>query len=457
MAAEYRLTAEVFVIPHESSFLLYAPLKGVVAEVNRATALLLRDLQRGDLREASEAEAEVLAPLIEVGVVNGPPDPRLTVHQEGAFQPLHVTLFVTDACNLRCLYCYANGGDNPKPSLIPAEAARAGIDLVAANALAAGRPLFSVGFHGAGEPTVGWRRYTELVDYAHRRADELGLGVSVTTCTNAVMSADHARWVTKHTHAATVSLDGYAELHDRHRPKVNGSGSFADVARTLRIFDEAGFFYGLRATITEHNVGHMAEMVEYLTDAFNPGDLQFDPLLVSGRCHLTGIRPPDDEGYVREFIRAYETARRRNRMLGFSCLSFTALKSFYCCAVSDGFTVTHDGWVTACFEACGPDRPFGDLFVYGRYDQDRDAFDLDLDKLRRLQGRHVYNLPHCEQCFCKYMCGGDCPMYSLKQGLGLDRGARCALTQAVARHRLATVAREGRPQAVVRRLEEAHA
>lgn len=198
----------------------------------------------------------------------------------------------------------------------------------------------------------------------------------------------------------------------------------------------------------------MAEMVEFFDDNFNVGDLQFDPLIYSGRCHTTGCQGPTDEEYVREYIRAYETARRRNRMLGFSCLSFTALKSFYCCAVSDGFAVTHEGYVTSCFEACGPDRPHADTFLYGKYDARQGRFDLDLEKQRQLQTRNTDNMPYCEDCFCKYMCAGDCPIHSLKMGHGLERGTRCGITQAIAKHRLATVVRKSQPVATVPSREE---
>jgi uncharacterized protein len=253
----------------------------------------------------------------------------------------------------------------------------------------------------------------------------------------------------ENTQTATVSVDGLPEHHDLQRPKANGGGSFAEVERTLRIFDERGFFYAIRATITDRNVHSMAEMVEFFDDRFKVGDLQFDPLIHAGRCETSGCQGPSDEVYVEEFIRAYETARSRNRLVGFSCLSFTALKTFYCCAVSDGFAVTHDGYVTACFEACRPEHPHADRFIYGQYDRERGGFDLDLEKLGRLQERNVHNLAFCRNCFCKYMCCGDCPMHSLKMGHEMERGVRCKVTQAVARHRLSTVVRESVAQAEI--------
>jgi uncharacterized protein len=439
---EYRVTSELFVIPYEDLLILYAPLKGVVARINYAAAALLRDLQHGSDVELADEHRQLLDSFASVGIINGTPDRRLPVHEPGNFAPTHVTLFLTDACNLRCIYCYARGGDNPRPVTIPMAAAEAGIDFVARNALRLGQPAFSVGFHGAGEPTVAWKTYTALVEFSRRKADELGLDVSCSTCTNGMVSPDRAKWIATHTDTATVSADGLPEFHNLQRPKPNGDGSFAVLRRTLEVFDSLEFFYAIRATITDKNVRSMAEMVEFFDDHFQVGDLQFDPLIVSGRCHVTGCRPPSDEVYVREYIRAYEAARRRNRMVGFSCLSFSSLKSFYCCAVSDGFAVTHDGLVTACFESCGLDRPFADVFVYGRYDSTGNRFELDLEKLRNLQSRNAYNLPYCERCFCKYMCAGDCPMHSLKMGYGMERGVRCTITQEIGKHRLATMVNE---------------
>ena len=448
-SGDYRVTAEVFVIPHEGRLILYAPLKGVVAGINESTAALLQAIQREEDFELADEELRVLAGLGSVGVLNGPPDARLTVHEDAEFSPEHVTIFLTDACNLRCIYCYARGGSNPCPVKIPLDAAKAGIDLVAESAVRKGRKAFSVGFHGAGEPTAAWRELVELVRYTRRRADRAGLDASITTCTNGAMKPGQARWLAENADAATVSYDGLSRHQDRQRPRPNGEGSSAEVERTMRAFDDLGFFYGVRATITRESVHDMAEMVEFLDDNFGAGDLQFDPLIPGGRCQETGCEGASDGDYVAEYIRAYETARERKRMVGFSCLSFTALKAFYCCAAADGFTVTHEGHVTACFEACGLDRPFGKMFVYGRYDPDKGGFDLDMRKLGKLRKRHVYNMSFCRDCFCKYMCAGDCVMHALKMGYGFWQGARCEVTQAIGKHRLATVVRESTPEMVV--------
>jgi uncharacterized protein len=108
------ISCECFLLPFRQAFLLYAPRQAAAALLNGSAAAFLRDLQAGKVLEASEEETAVLTVLQRLGMVNGPPDIPLTVHEHKPFAPTCVTLYLTDACNLRCSYCYANGGDNPQ-------------------------------------------------------------------------------------------------------------------------------------------------------------------------------------------------------------------------------------------------------------------------------------------------------------------------------------------------------
>ena len=55
-----------------------------------------------------------------------------------ALRPTAVTLFLTSACNLRCVYCYASGGEQPR--YLDEQVALDAIDFVVDNAVADGRP-----------------------------------------------------------------------------------------------------------------------------------------------------------------------------------------------------------------------------------------------------------------------------------------------------------------------------
>ena len=84
---------------------------------------------------------------------------------------------LTNLCNLRCTYCYAEGGERPIQNM-PHELAFQTIDLAAANAEKAGRSHFALVFHGGGEPTQNWDLLTRSVDHAKSKPLQCGISMS---------------------------------------------------------------------------------------------------------------------------------------------------------------------------------------------------------------------------------------------------------------------------------------
>ena len=105
----------------------------------------------------------MLSILMDLGLVNGSPD-ELHEDGDGQFRPTETTLFLTRACSLRCVYCYASGGEHP--NLMPWQVAKAAVDLVVENAATLGKDSVGVSFHGGGEPTIAWSLLTGMADYA---------------------------------------------------------------------------------------------------------------------------------------------------------------------------------------------------------------------------------------------------------------------------------------------------
>ena len=431
-------STDVFVLQNGENALLYAPLMGIKAHVNKSGIALLRRLEQNSDKHLNKDEADFVGKLAELGLTRLARGISLSRPDQTPFSPKCVSLFLTDACNLRCVYCYASAGDAPKSTMLDFEAGAAGIRLVAQLTKQAGQDGFAVSFHGAGEPTLAWNLLVRLSSYAREVAMQESLRVSLTTCTNGVMSVEHAHWLARNTEGATVSLDGDAAIQDAARPCRNGSGSFEQVAQTLDIFKSENFYHSIRATITSQNVCRMADMVEMMTDRFSASHLQFDPVLVSGRCLETGCQAVDPDTFALEFMRACDRARDRGSELGFSILSVESLRTYYCCAVSDGLTVTHDGLVTSCFDVCRPDHPYADRFIYGAYDPISREIRIDREKLEQLRCRNACRLSTCENCFCKYMCSGDCTTNAMRQGYAfMEGGGRCKMTQAIGAYLLA--------------------
>lgn len=411
---------------------------GIKAHVNKSGIALLRRLEQIPDKDLDKEDADFIGKLAELGLTRLAQGISLSRPDQTPFSPRCVSLFLTDACNLRCVYCYASAGDAPKPTFLDFEAGAAGIRFIAQLTKQAGQDGFAVSFHGAGEPTLAWDLLVRLSSYAREVAKQESLRVSLTTCTNGVMSAEHAHWLVRNTEGATVSLDGDAAIQDVTRPCRSGVGSFEQVAQTLDIFKSENFYHSIRATITSQNVCRMTDMVEMMTDRFGASHLQFDPVLVSGRCLETGCQAVDPDTFALEFMRASDRAHERGAELGFSILSVDSLRTYYCCAVSDGLTVTHDGLVTSCFDVCRPDHPFADRFIYGAYEPISREIRINREKLDRLRCRNACRLSTCENCFCKYMCAGDCTTNAMRQGFAfMEGGGRCKMTQAIGAYLLA--------------------
>jgi uncharacterized protein len=439
---KHRICTEVFLVPDDGLLMLYAPLKGLVARINHSAAALLRDIMRAKSRLLSEKDEYLLEELVKFGVVNGTPGLTLAIHDNLPFLPTCVTLFLTTACNLRCVYCYANGGGDPDVKTIPLEAAEAGIRFAADNAVKRGERVFSVNFHGAGEPTVAWSLYLHLISYARSVAKEYGIRSTVTTCTNGVLTEHQAIWIAENTEYASISLDGLEDVQDALRPRPNGAGSFTSVRRTLKLFDERHFDYMVRGTVCDNGINRLPAFVEWLSEECEPDSIQFEPMLRDGRSLSSGCVAPDDVDFVNCFGKASQEAAARGRTIGFSTLSLKEARTFYCCAEVEGFTITHDGLLTACFGVCDDRHQHAGAFIFGRFNGERQSFDIDYERLACLRRRNTGrrgNLPGCDDCFCKYMCAGDCALNGLRTGRGFVAGSRCGITRAIAANLLREV------------------
>lgn len=423
---------ELFVLPRGADrYYLYAPLRRVVAEANAAAVEAVAQYLHQPRATLAPQAAAVIEQLRAQGLFREPlPQPPL-FPEAYDFYPHEVTLFPTSRCNLRCRYCYANAGC--KAVDMPWEVAQAAIDLVAANAGWLGSPRFAVGFHGGGEPMLAWDMVVRAVEYARRKAEQTGLEAEVYAATNGLLTPEQREFVARHFSTLTVSLDGPPEVQDHNRPTLHGGGSYALVAATLRDFDARGFPYGLRSTITATTAGRMAETVDWLASEFRTQYLHLEPVWLCGRCATTGERPPTDEDFVREFLRARDAGRRRGIGVFYSGARLDVLTSKFCGAPGDGFSVLPEGLITSCYEITDVRDPRAATFHYGRYLPEKGRFEFDRQRIAALQKYSVDHWPHCADCFCRWHCAGDCLSKVFeKSGGDCHQGSdRCRLNRAL--------------------------
>ena len=419
---------EVFLLPRETGFIVYAPLAGRAVHANgECAAQLKRYLETGDPGMVSPQIVEQLGGLNWLHSRSAP----IPLPVDRHYHPTAVTLFLTNSCNLRCEYCYAQAGELHPQEMSP-EVYRAAVDLVTRNARRAGAPV-SVAFHGGGEPTLAWETLQGVLDYARHQYREKHQGkTQFALATNGVMPAAHREVVASQFNHVTLSLDGPPDIQDAQRPTPTGAGSFDQVMAFIAVLREHRTPFGLRATITRRNVNRMAEMVDFFIDRTDCRHLHFEPFYPFGRGEQVPEQVPDATMFATEFVQAMDRARERDAVLRYSAARLPGPHLAFCACANDAFNVTPDGCVTACFEVCHHSDPLWKKYCFGLFDQERARFAMDWERLEDLRRLTVDRQPRCENCFAKWNCSGDCPAKNDRALNSAEANPmRCQITQEI--------------------------
>lgn len=405
-----KVSAELFVVPVASHFLIYAPLQQTGFLANAKVVNFIADLRDGRWDDTSSDHREMVELLRQFGIVDGSADqlPITTFHGEP--KPTTVTLFLTTACNLRCTYCYASAGDTPT-RVMPFEVARRGIDFVIANAVNLNQPAIEIAYHGGGEPTVNWKTLTDSFEYAREQAGKHGIEAHASLASNGVMPEYKVDWVIEHLDGVSLSFDGLPEVHDANRLTISGQGSSSEVIRTIRRFDEASFNYGLRLTVTEDQIPNIEASVSYLCENFCPQRIQVEPAYQLGRW--SDAPSAETESFINGFRAAQASANRLGYQIEFSGSRVGHLSNHFCGVTQDSFCLASDGKVSACYETFIEENDWAKTFFYGQQDEASTGYTFDLPILNQLREQTVDNHEFCQGCFAKWTCGGDCYHKSL--------------------------------------------
>ena len=390
------LQNNTFAIPIADKFLLYAPLHGLAALVDRTAALRLRDsfltgnpVAPGPLGEIAHA--------LDSGA--GPePAPR-----QGDFVPTFLGLLPTRGCNLACRYCgFLPAQESQAMSL---ELARDAVNWYMDAVKRAGVQHAEVHFFG-GEPFCAEEVLDLTVHLARIRAEEIECTVRFEAATNGVFGAERAHWAADNLDTVVMSLDGPAEVQDRYRPYRGGQSSFEAVARSARILSAGSADLFLRACVTSWTVARMPEIAAWLCEEFRPVGVCFEPLQPSAQSAAAGIEPPDPWNFARKFIQAAGVLESHGVEPVYAAADIAARQVSFCPVGQDVAIVSPDGAISACYllrrdwEAQGLDLRLGRM-------EDGHAR-LRAEAIASVRSLNVHHKPFCARCFCKWHCAGGC-------------------------------------------------
>ncbi|RRD93039.1 anaerobic sulfatase maturase [Clostridiales bacterium COT073_COT-073] len=172
--------------------------------------------------------------------------------------PIHLLIKpASAACNMVCEYCFYNDVAANRLCGFKGFMSEELLENLVKDALSHADGICGFAFQG-GEPTlVGLDFYRRLIEFQQKHNHKkLRIHNSIQTNGFAI-NAEWAEFFRSHQFLVGLSLDGTRQLHDHNRHDKKGSGTFARVMETARLFDEYQVAYNILSVVTGQNARHI--------------------------------------------------------------------------------------------------------------------------------------------------------------------------------------------------------
>ena len=325
-------------------------------------------------------------------------------------RPSFFMIDLTQACVLRCRYCFRHlkDVDGMISEPILDEICRYILDYCRKNSLS----RIDIQAWG-GEPTLAWSRILRI----HRFFKETDVSVTlcVETC-GAVLTPKMAAEAKALGMRMGVSIDGPPDLHDAQRPFAGGGGSSAAMLRGLRLLREAGVEHLTSITVvTRKSAPRVAEIVRYFSRELKLRQFKFN--LVKWHPGMKddglGLDVAEARRFAQDLFRALLEEHRagfhgveinvRTRILNlFEHRPGSICLSRGCQGGRKLVSINGAGEIHTCDLTDAGDEPFGNI---------RDGRDLT-EVLSEAAATHPFFRPRsglgCGKCPWHWFCRGGC-------------------------------------------------
>lgn len=385
-----------------SDKLVYQLLKGKEAE--------------GSHEEIGQAKREI-GQLKEQGLLFADP-PALEAIKPGG-QVKALCLHVCHDCNLRCEYCFGEGGTfGGKRERMNAATACAAIDFLIEKS--GDRKNLEVDFFG-GEPLLNFEVVKDAVSYARMREKECGKLFKFTLTTNALLLSDEtADFLNREMDNVVISLDGRKHVHDAMRKTAGLKGSYDIAMENARRFKRlrGDKSYYVRGTFTAKNLDFSKDVLHLADEGFD--QISIEPVVTGDgelaikRKHLSQIFS-EYELLAKEYILRRRTGKWFNffhfmvDLDGGPCLK---KRLTGCGAGCEYLAIAPSGDIYPCHQFVGKRQYLmGDVFSKSVNEGIRQVF----------ASSSLLSKEECKGCFAKYFCSGGCAANNSFYGGGIDK------------------------------------
>ncbi|MFN8483164.1 MAG: radical SAM protein [Anaerolineae bacterium] len=322
------------------------------------------------------------------------------------YKPTTLTawLHVTNACNLRCSYCYLGKTDEAMDE----ETGRAAVDAIFRSAVQHRFDAVKLKYAG-GEATLNFRLVQRLHAYANALAQDYGLRLQEVVLSNGV-ALSHAMldFIRESNMRLMISLDGVGQAHDAQRAFANGRGSAHLVKRSIQRALSRGVEPYLSITVTGHNAATLTDTITFALDHDLLFNLNFyrdndyaadhDALITEDARLIAGVQAA---------FKVIEERLPRHNLIAalLDRANFGTPHDRACGAGHNYMVIDHNGRIARCHMEI--ERTITDVRV-----EDPLAFIQAHDI--GFRNVSVDNKEGCRDCTWRQWCAGGCPLLTYR-------------------------------------------
>jgi len=219
--------------------------------------------------QVESALADVLE-LRRRGLFQGPVTTYSEEDYEGLIRRLlrmatgNIELYLAEACNLRCKYCYVDSHDALGNGLMPEEVALAAVDLVFRRSRDV-VPNIQITFFG-GEPLLNKPVMKSVIRHSQELGRKHNKKVMYSLTTNATLMDDEViNLIKRYNFGLMISMDGPPEVQDDIRVDIHGNGSFQRAAENVKRLMRRRRRVTTRCTVSNRHL-NLYDIVTFLED-----------------------------------------------------------------------------------------------------------------------------------------------------------------------------------------------
>jgi radical SAM protein with 4Fe4S-binding SPASM domain len=323
----------------------------------------------------------------------------------GHFRKNCISFLMTDACSMRCKYCYlGNKKTIPKGNnvgKIDVDFAKKGLEDFFSDTSSK-----NIRYFGEGEPTLEIDRMQEIQEYAE---SIMGDDLFTELQTNGFFSMEVAKWCAKNLDIIWISMDGIPEIHDKYRKTIDGKKTAHIIERNIQYLSDK-IIVGVRSTIGRSNIHRQKDNIDYFHN-LGVKAVFADHLCVpvskdaKSTDDLIEVKPLE---FANNFLDAKKYAEGKGIFYSnFFCVNFDERVDIACRAMLPAPHLTPNGYVSCCDMATRLDGVLDEL-IYGKYDQRTKRIIYDEQKIAKIRSRKKTNIPECQSCEAIDNCAGGC-------------------------------------------------